>query len=75
MRLNFCDNLIDEYWTISLNIEEALSEAIHLNLSVYDLLYLTIARRTGATLLTLLTLLTQHKTLKDLARQQGVEVL
>jgi predicted nucleic acid-binding protein len=68
MRLSFCDNLIDEYWTISLNSEEALGEAIRLNHSVYDLLYLTIARRTAA------TLLTQDKMLKDLALQQGVDV-
>ncbi len=66
-RLRFCDNLIDEYCSISLNNEEALGEGIRLNHSIYDLLYLTLARRNGA------VLLTQDKTLKEIATQQGID--
>lgn len=66
-RLRFCDNLIDEYIPISLNNEESLLEGIRLNHSIYDLLYLTLARRNGA------VLVTQDKTLKTIATQQGID--
>lgn len=46
-------SLVDEYIDISENNEEAMYEASRLNHSVYDMLYFTLARRTGATLLTL----------------------
>lgn len=50
-RLRYCDDLIDEYVDISDNNEEALVEGIRIKHSIYDLLYLTIARRNGAILL------------------------
>jgi len=44
--------IVDEYADIAALIEEAVHEAIRLNHSVYDLLYLILARRNGAKLLT-----------------------
>jgi len=67
-RLRYCDELIDEYIDISENNEEALNEGIRINHSVYDLLYLVIARRSGA------ILLTQDKKLRKIAKENGVEI-
>ncbi len=46
-------DLIDEFVPIHENILESLSEAIRQNHSVYDMLYLTLARRNAATLFSL----------------------
>jgi predicted nucleic acid-binding protein len=43
---------VDEVVPVSENLDEALAEAIRLSHPVYDLLYLTLARRRGATLVT-----------------------
>jgi len=51
--LELAENLIDEFIPIKENHLEALHEAIRLNHSAYDMLYLTLARRMGATLATL----------------------
>ncbi len=67
-RLRYCDELIDEYIDISENNEEALNEGMRIKHSVYDLLYLVIARRNGA------ILLTQDKKLKKIAKEAGVEI-
>lgn len=67
-RLRYCDELIDEYIDISENNEEALNEGIRMKHSVYDLLYLVIARRNGA------ILLTQDKRLNEIAKEAGVEI-
>jgi len=67
--LKFCDALIDEYVDISSNNEESLVESMRLNHSTYDLLYLTLARRRGAILVSM------DKKLKKLAIENGVEVL
>jgi len=67
-RLHYCEELIDEFIDISNNNEEALLEGIRLDHSIYDLLYLTLARRNGA------MLLTQDKKLKEIAKQNGIEV-
>jgi len=67
-RLRYCDELIDEYINISENSEEALNEGMRMKHSVYDLLYLVIARRNGA------ILLTQDKKLKKIAKEAGVEI-
>lgn len=45
--------LVDRFVDISENSREALSEAARLNHPAYDMFYLTIARRYGATLFTL----------------------
>jgi len=67
-RLKYCDDLIDEYIDISDNNEEALIEGIRIKHSVYDLLYLVIARRSGA------ILLTQDKKLKNIAKDNGIDI-
>jgi predicted nucleic acid-binding protein len=65
-RLRDARNLIDELIPVATLIEEALHEAIHLNHPVYDLLYLVLARRTGARLVTL------DRRLATLARDAGL---
>jgi predicted nucleic acid-binding protein len=44
-----------------------MNEAIRLDYSAYDMLYLTLARRTGALLLTL------DKPLNRIAKREGIE--
>jgi predicted nucleic acid-binding protein len=68
-RLQYCLNLVDEYLDISDNNQESLVESIRIDHSVYDVLYLTIARRNGA------ILITRDKKLKGIAREQGIEIL
>lgn len=64
----FSWNLVDEFIAIEENLTEAVAESIRLNHTVYDLLYLTLARRNGATLVTLDTKLAQ------LASSEGIKV-
>jgi predicted nucleic acid-binding protein len=68
-RLHYCLNLVDEYLDISDNNQESLVESIRIDHSVFDVLYLTIARRNGA------ILMTRDKKLKDMAREQGIEII
>jgi predicted nucleic acid-binding protein len=68
-RLQYCLNLVDEYIDITENNQESLIESIRIDHSVYDILYLTIARRNGA------ILMTQDKKLKEIAREQGIDIL
>ena len=65
----FCLELVDDYRDISENIEESLHEGVRLNHPVYDLLYLTLARRNSA------TLLTQDKRLSNLAKKIGLKAV
>ena len=65
--LELAENLIDEFVPIKENRLEALNEAIRLNYSAYDMLYLTIARSMGATLVTL-----DHG-LNAIAKKEGIE--
>ena len=51
--LELSENLIDEFVPLKENNLEALNEAIRLDYSAYNMLYLTLARRTGAMLITL----------------------
>lgn len=51
------------------NCVEALTEAVRLGHSPYDMFYLTLARRLGATLFTL------DKKLSNLCEEQGVDVV
>ncbi|HDQ13787.1 MAG TPA: PIN domain-containing protein [Sediminispirochaeta sp.] len=67
-RLSYSMELIDEFVDIEAYQKEVLTEAIRLNHSVYDLLYLTLARRHGAVLLTL------DEGLKKLARRSDIEI-
>jgi Predicted nucleic acid-binding protein, contains PIN domain len=64
-----CVDIIDEYVDISENIEEAINESIRLKHPTYDLLYLTLARRNGAILLSL------DKKLNVFAQQNGIEIV
>jgi len=50
---SLAQGLIDEFVPISENCLEAFNESIRLHFSAYDMLYLTLARRTGAVLATL----------------------
>lgn len=61
--------LVDEYVSIEELGAEAFKEAIRLHHSVYDMLYLCLARRFDATLFTL------DKRLASLCEQTGVNVL
>lgn len=65
--LDICRNLVDQYIDIQDNFEEALCEAARLNHSVYDMLYLTLARRNGAALVTM------DKRLRELALENGIQ--
>jgi predicted nucleic acid-binding protein len=65
----YCNSIIDEYIDISENIEEAINESIRLIHPTYDLLYLSLARRNGAILISL------DKKLNMLAKQNGIETV
>jgi len=67
--LELAENLIDEFIPIKENHREALNEAIRLNYSAYDMLYLTLARRMGATLATL-----DHP-LNIIAKKEGIDTV
>jgi len=60
--------LIDEFVPIKENCLEAFNEAIRLNYPVYDMLYLTLARRTGAVLLSL------DRPLNTIAKKEGIDI-
>jgi predicted nucleic acid-binding protein len=65
----YCRDIIDEYIDISVNIEESINESIRLEHPIYDLLYLTLARRNGAILLSL------DKKLNELAKKNGIQII
>ena len=65
--LDACNRLVFSFADIEDNSAEALHEAVRLKHPVYDMLYFTLARRAGATLLTM------DKKLTDLCRQDGVD--
>ena len=67
--LDLAINLIDEFVDISENNTESLNEALRLNHSVYDMLYFTLARRTGAVLLSL------DEKLLSLAKKEKIDVV
>ena len=66
-RLHYCTELVDEFIDIDEKNEEALNEGIRIDHSIYDLLYLSLARRNGA------ILLTQDKKLKNIAKENGID--
>lgn len=68
LHLQLANQLVDDFVQIEEYCEEALLESIRLSHSAYDMLYLTLARRKGATLLTL------DKKLIEIARSQAVLV-
>ena len=62
-------SLVDEYYPDEDLLEESLREGRRMDHSVYDLLYLILARRTGATLFTC------DKKLQTLCRSQGIDCI
>lgn len=62
-----CASMVDRFYADGDLSVEAVSEAIRLDHSVYDMLYLVLARRMGATLFTL------DRRLQALCMRQGVE--
>ena len=69
MTLELTQGLVDEFINISENNEEAMNESIRTGHSTYDLLYFTLARRYGASLMTL------DAKLKELAENAGIDVI
>lgn len=67
--LTLIQDLVDEYYPIDFNNNESLIESIRLNHSTYDMLYFTLARRTGANLMTLDTKLI------ELSNSEGLSVI
>ena len=67
--LELAENLADEFIPLKENYLEAFNEAIRLNHPIYDLLYLTLARRYGATLVTL------DRTLNAIAEKEGINTV
>jgi predicted nucleic acid-binding protein len=67
--LELTQGLVDEFIDISENNEEAMNESIRTGHSTYDLLYFTLARRYGASLMTL------DAKLKGLAENSGIDVI
>ena len=65
--LELSESYIDEFIPIKDNYFEAMNEAIRLKFPAYDMLYLTLARRMGATLLTL------DRSLNNIAKKEGIE--
>ena len=64
--ITLSQNLIDEYYDISEFSIECLNEALRLDHSTYDMLYLTLAKRSGGILLTV------DKKLSKLASKEGI---
>jgi len=65
--LTLAENLIDDFVDISENNHAALRDAIRLNHSTYDMLFLTLSRSRDAKLLTL------DERLKKLAEQEDIK--
>lgn len=65
--LNAAVSLVDEFATLSELSEEAFTESVRLDHSTYDLYYLVLARRLGATLFTL------DRKLIELCKANGVD--
>jgi len=63
------EGLVDEFVPIADYTIEALSESLRLDHPAYDMLYLTLARRFGAVLLTL------DNRLRGLAKGEGIPVI
>jgi predicted nucleic acid-binding protein len=65
--LELAQGLVDDFIDIAENNGEAMGEAIRTGHPAYDLLYMTLARRNGAVLLTL------DGKLKKLAEKNGIQ--
>ena len=67
--MDLAEGLIDEYVPIKENYLEAFNESIRLNYPACDMLYLTLARRTGAVLATL------DRPLNAIAKKEGIDTV
>jgi len=67
--LECCIALIDEFQPLNGQEAEALADALRLDHPAYDLLYLSLARKTGSRLATF------DRKLKDIALRDGLEVV
>jgi len=67
--LEYAENLIDVFIPIKENYLEALNESIRLNYTAYDMLYFTLARSMGGTLLTL------DRGLNAIAKKEGIDIV
>ena len=67
--LELTESLIDDFIPIRENYLEAFNESIRLNYPAYDMLYVTLARRTGAILTTL------DRPLNAIAKKEGIEIV
>jgi predicted nucleic acid-binding protein len=67
--LELAQGLVDEFIDIAENNEEAMNESIRTGHSTYDLLYFTLARRYGASLMTL------DEKLKEIAGNSEIDVI
>jgi predicted nucleic acid-binding protein len=67
--LELAQDLVDEFIDIAENNEEAMNESIRMGLSVYDLVYFTLARRYSSALMTL------DKKLIEIAENAGLDVI
>ena len=67
--MELAEAIVDEFIPIKENYLEAFYESIRLNYPAYDMLYLTLARRTGAILMTL------DKSLNSIAKKEGIDML
>ena len=65
--LEKCNKLVYSFINIGENSAEALFEATRLNHPIYDMLYFTLARRTGAIMLTM------DKRLTQLCKENGID--
>jgi len=65
--LEQCDKLVYSFIDIKENSAESLFEANRLGHPVYDMLYFTLARRTGATLLTM------DRRLTKICKENGID--
>ena len=65
--LELAEGLIDEFIPIKDNCLEAFNESIRLSFPSYDMLYLTLARRMGAVLVTL------DRSLNIIAKKEGID--
>ena len=62
-------DLVDEFSDSSDFANEVLNESLRMDHSTYDIFYLTLARRTGSTLLTL------DKKLSEIASREGIDII
>ena len=69
LQTEYSGTLVDEFAPIKESRLEAMNDAIRLGHSAYDMLYLILARKMGATLVTL------DRRLGAIARKEGIDAV